>query len=91
MEVKSFDVPTQVAFWESEGGHYVGGIAYGEEIICLCCGGTVEIAEVIEFAPEGITPIVVYSDWEDLSDQALVDDERFFEWEEEREEEECVD
>ena len=44
-----FEVPTQVAFWEDN--HYIGGIAYGTEIICSCCGGVVEIAEVYEFAP----------------------------------------
>ena len=38
---ESFEVPTQVAFWE--GASYHAGIAYGEEIICACCCGVEEI------------------------------------------------
>ena len=74
-----FDVPTQVAFWEDN--HYIGGIAYGTEIICSCCGGVVEIAEVYEFAPEGVTPIVEYKDWVPFDAEILHDDEQYFEWE----------
>lgn len=29
-----FEVPTQVKFWNYEGGYYLGGIAYRDEIIC---------------------------------------------------------
>ena len=68
---ESFDVPTQVAFWDVDGDHYVGGITYGDKIICGCCGGIIEIAEVYEFAPEGIEPIVVYNEWVDLSGDIL--------------------
>ena len=74
-----FDVPTQVAFWEDN--HYIGGIAYGAEIICSCCGGVVEIAEVYEFAPEGVNPVVEYRDWIPFDAEILHDDEQFFEWE----------
>ena len=74
-----FDVSTQVAFWEDN--RYIGGIAYGTEIICSCCGGVVEIAEVYEFAPEGVTPIVEYKDWVPFDAEILHDDEQYFEWE----------
>lgn len=84
---KYFEVPTQVAFWDEDGSHYIGGIAYGTEIICGCCGGVVEIAEVYEFAPEDVTPIVVYDDWEAFDDYIIGDNERHFEREEE---DECV-
>jgi hypothetical protein len=80
---ESFDVPTQVAFWDVDGDHYIGGIAYGDEIICGCCGGVVEIAEVCEFAPEGIEPIVIYNEWVDLSGDILEADEANYFYDEE--------
>lgn len=82
-EYVRFNNPTQVAFWDSEGSRYIGGIAYGTEIICGCCGGTVEINEVYEFAPCGVTPIVVYKNWVPFDEEFIGDDERDFEWEEE--------
>ena len=71
-----FEVPTQVAFWEDN--HYIGGVAYGDEIICVCCGGVVSIEEVYEFAPEGIEPIVAYDIWRDVNRNILdVNEENF--------------
>ena len=67
VQYRSFDVPTQVAFWDFDGEHWTGGIAYGDTIICGCCGGIVEISEVYEFAPADIDPLKVFSDWVDLS------------------------
>jgi hypothetical protein len=29
-----FETPTQVKFWDADGGHYTAGIAYKDEIIC---------------------------------------------------------
>lgn len=43
---KSFRVPVQVRFWDGEEWDY--GIAYGNEIICACCGGTIHVDEVYE-------------------------------------------
>ena len=62
-----FDKPTQVQFCDAEGFKH-GGIAYGDEIICGCCGGIFTIEEVYEFALEfGIEePIMPYHDWEPL-------------------------
>ena len=74
-----FEVPTQVAYWDES--HYVGGIAYHDMIICGCCGGLVEIKEVVEFAPVGVKPIVEYQDWFPFDTEILHDDEQFFEWE----------
>lgn len=64
-----FAVPTQVKFWDYEGGHYLGGIAYRDEIICGCCGGIFDINEIYKFAPDELKedPIVVYNDWVDIS------------------------
>lgn len=47
--MKNFDVPTMVRFVDEE-KNVCDGIAYNQEIICLCCGGVVplEEAEIIE-------------------------------------------
>lgn len=76
---ESFEVPTQVAFWE--GASYHAGIAYGDEIICACCGGVEEIEEIYAFAPSNVEPIVVYKSWIDFSEEIIGDDEAVFEWE----------
>lgn len=73
-----FDFPTQVAFWDEEQESYVGGIAYGDEIICGCCGGVLEIEEVMESTPNGIAPIVPYDHWVNMSFDIMRDEERFF-------------
>ena len=80
-EYEFFDVPTQVAFWED--GMYHAGIAYGEEIICACCGGVQEIKEIYEFAPSNVEPIVVYKSWVNFNESIIGDDEADFELEEE--------
>ena len=74
-KIMNFKRPTQVAFWDEDGSHYVGGIAYVTEIICGCCGSIIEIAEVYEFAPEGVKPIIAYEDWEAFDDIIFDDDE----------------
>ena len=68
---RKFDEPTQVAFWDVEGSHWVGGIAYGTEIICGCCGGVVDIDEIYEFAPEDIDPIQIFEDWVDINAEII--------------------
>lgn len=88
-EYESFDFPTQVAFWDVEGNHYCSGIAWREQIICACCGDVVEIAEVYEFTPENVRPIIVYEDWEAFDDFIIADNERHFK-REEGEEDKCV-
>lgn len=78
-KILDFKRPTQVAFWDVDGNHYIGGIAYGTEIICGCCGGVVEIAEIYEFAPEDVEPIVVYDDWEPFDKFVLGNNEYYYE------------
>ena len=82
-----FDIPTQVAFWEAEQKRYLAGIAYGTEIICGCCGGIIEITEVYEFAPKDVKPIIIYDNWEPFDDFIIADNERYFEREEDDEDE----
>lgn len=81
-----FEHPTQVAFWDGENNHYVGGIAYHDEIICGCCGGVMEIEEVIEFTPEGVAPIVEYAIWVNVSSEIMDEAEEYHQLEEEEEE-----
>lgn len=80
---ESFDVPTQVAFWDND-GMYRAGIAYGEEIICACCGGVQEIKEICEFAPRNVEPIVIYKSWVNFEGSIIGDEEANFELEEEK-------
>ena len=40
-----YDDPTQVKFWDADGYHWIGGVAYHDVIICGCCGGVFEITE----------------------------------------------
>lgn len=68
---RKFDKPTQVAFWDVDNNLWCGGIAYGTEIICGCCGGVIDIDELYEFAPEGIDPIKIYNDWVDINAEII--------------------
>ena len=65
-----FERPTQVRFYDYDGNSWRGGIAYKDEIICGCCGGIFEIAEIYEFAPADLEkdPITVYKWWIDLEE-----------------------
>lgn len=69
MQYNYFEVPTQVKFWDYNGDHYTGGIAYRDEIICGCCGGIFDISEIYEFAPDTLDsdPIVAFDDWVDIN------------------------
>lgn len=77
----NYSIPKQVAFWDET--HYVGGIAYGDEIICGCCGGVFSIEDIVECAPRGVNPIVSYEDWVDVSHEMMSDNERIFDLEDE--------
>lgn len=70
---KFFEVPTQVMFWDVDGNHYIGGIAYHDEIICGCCGGIVSIEEVYEFTPTEVKePVHVFDKyWVDISHEII--------------------
>ena len=71
MKYNYFEVPTQVKFWDVDGDHYVGGIAYRNDVICGCCGGIFDISEIYESAPDTLDndPIVVVNGWKNLSDK----------------------
>ena len=65
-----FEYPTQVKFLDDAGDklQYRGGIAYGDTIICGCCGGRVEIAELLEcFSEQEANLIIIPLEWIDIS------------------------
>ena len=70
-----FNRPTQVAFYDTEQDIYIGGIAHGNEIICLECGGTIKIDEYLDdiekTCPAVQFPIIELSWWCNLSDECL--------------------
>ena len=71
-----FDRPTQVAFYNVDDQCYDAGIADGDHIICLCCGGIICIQELLddveEVAPEIKKPIIELS-WCSLREECLGD------------------
>lgn len=69
-----YDFPTQVRFYDEVGEHYLGGIAYQDVVICGCCGGAIEISEIIENTPKQFIPIRDL-DWEDISSVISPDEE----------------
>lgn len=77
VEGREFLTPTQLKFWDvdaGDDGHYIGGIGIGHTIVCGCCGGTFEVQEIMDAAPEGIEPIIVYENWVPI-DEAICGDE----------------
>lgn len=71
MKYTYFEVPTQVKFFDYDGRHYVGGIAYRDEIICGCCGGIFNISDIYQFSPITMKefddePIIVINKWQPI-------------------------
>lgn len=70
------DRPTQVAFYNVEDKCYDAGIADGDHIICLCCGGIIPVEELLEevheVAPE-ITKPIIELPWVNLREECLGD------------------
>ena len=74
MEKSYFDRPTQVVFADPDNpGEWLVGIAYRDEIICGCCGGVFEIADVLESAVLGgaKNAIYEYSEWNNIADEII--------------------
>ena len=63
-----FEQPTQVIWIDADNVRYAG-IAYGDVIICGCCGGTQEIAEIYEFAPEGVENPITELEWTSIREE----------------------
>lgn len=67
-----FDTPVQVAFYDADGDHYVGGIGYHDTVICGCCGGVLTVDEIMEFVPENTAGIIILP-WVDISQEIIGD------------------
>ena len=71
-EMKYFDKPTQVVFYDADGDNWKSGIAYRGEIICACYGEVIKIDEIYEFAPAEIAqPIFPYHSWCDITEDII--------------------
>jgi hypothetical protein len=73
---RSFDIPTQVAFYDMENEVFIAGIGYGDKIICLVCGHTIDIAEYLDAIEKTVPDIrfpIVPMTWVSLSDDCLGD------------------
>ena len=64
-----YNDPTQVKFWDADGYHWIGGVAYHDIIICGCCGCVFEITEILEEAPEDIAVPILELPWIDISEE----------------------
>ena len=49
---KYYEIPTQVKFYDINEEQWIGGIAYEDYIICGCCGGKIEISDLLIEAEE---------------------------------------
>ena len=65
-----FEHPVQVAFYDGDGNHYVGGIGYHDKVICGCCGGELTVDEIMEFVPENTAGIIILP-WVNISQEIL--------------------
>lgn len=75
-----FPTPRQVMFidpTDSSDNKYAYGIAFGDKIICGCCGGVFEVEEIIEAGKtRPIGPAIrVWHEWENISDAIHSGDE----------------
>lgn len=62
-----FEQPKQVRFWDGE--DFNSGIAFGNTVICGCCGNAYNIKDICEQqAPKGYQPLYAYRRWVDLID-----------------------
>ncbi len=71
-----FDCPKQVVFADPENlGEWLCGIAFHDSVICSCCGGVFEIADVLEAATENevVNPFYEYKDWSDITNDICGD------------------
>ena len=62
---KEYNTPTQVVFYDSDESQWCSGIAYGDEVICGCCGSVFALEEIHEGAEaDGLkSGIYAYSNW----------------------------
>ena len=58
-----YETPTQVKWFDDLEDVWVGGIAFGNVIICGCCGNTIELDNFEK------GEVVEYEDWIDIEEE----------------------
>ena len=74
---KYYEIPTQVKFYDINEEQWIGGIAYEDYIICGCCGGKIEICDLLTKAEDtGMNPDMVIQElpWIDINETIRGDD-----------------
>lgn len=66
--IKNFDVPKQVAFYDSENDCWDIGIGYNDVIICAECGAVIPIEDIYAKTLNGDDLIAVYDSWVNFSE-----------------------
>lgn len=70
--IKEFEKPTQVRFklMEEDGVETFGGIGFGGEIICGCCGGCFTLDEIYDDAEiDNIENPIEVLEWISISEE----------------------
>ena len=63
-----YETPTQVKWFDDLEDVWVGGIAFGNVIICGCCGNTIELDNFEK------REVVEYEDWIDIEKEIRGED-----------------
>lgn len=74
-----YNTPVQVVFADIESTkdniNWCGGIAFRDEVICGCCGGVFEIADLLSITDEiECDPIFEYDDWMNIEEEIRGDE-----------------
>ena len=67
----TFEIPTQIKFWDEDRKDYIGGIAFEGKIICGCCGGVIDIEDYLDYSDPDMLPSekIILLDWIDISEE----------------------
>ena len=67
----TFEIPTQVKFWDEDTNDYIGGIAFEGKIICGCCGGVIDIEDYLDYSDPDMAPHekIISLEWMDISEE----------------------
>lgn len=65
----TFEIPTQVKFWDEDRNDYTGGIAFEGKIICGCCGGVIDIEDYLDYSDPDMLPSekIIPLEWINIS------------------------
>ena len=69
-----YKTPCQVRFYDVYDGIWRGGLAYQDKILCGCCGGILNIQDIIDDAKKAaihFDNVIVELEWIDISDAIL--------------------